>query len=139
MANGESAKRRNGRPEWLKALSGDDDPVVLDGPEDAISELVDNQEPLRITYFDSEGIEIASVTGTLGGPKRIDPTGKESEADSEEDFGEFAFRRDGVTLAARIPMAAETQCAMFPDGVIKGRLPSGATWAIGPLETSPRS
>lgn len=132
MAESGGEKRRNGIPEWLMALRkvSDEDPVILDGPQEAMDGMVDNDEPLRISLLDPDGVEIAAVTGVAGGPLSVEPQG-------ETPVAEFALTRDGMTVAARIPLDPESECAIFPDGVLRGRLPSGISWCIAPLEPAP--
>lgn len=89
-----------------------------------MSHLAEGKEPRRVCLTDAEGRVIAFTCGTLGEPERV------SRDDSE--FVEFAVSHHGMTLAARVPAdpPSPLKCEIFPDGLIRGKLPDGGFWSI---------
>lgn len=79
-------------------------------------------KPLRIALMDAVGREVASVAGLLIGPEGVIQEG--------ERFAEFVVSKDGMAATIRLPVRADSHCTIGPDGVITGRLPSGAAWSI---------
>jgi len=99
------------------------EPIDMD-IEDAFSVLVDStEERLDISLLDSEGEEIASVSGTLVGPPEA------IEQDGQR-FGELVVSRDGMRGVVHIPVDPETRCTIAEDGSMTGNLPNGGSWSV---------
>jgi hypothetical protein len=82
------------------------------------------QERRRLRLLNTEGVELASVTGVLAGPDLVKEEG--------EDFAELLVCDGGLSVRVKIALDPETRCTISPDGTLTGVLPSGATWITTP-------
>jgi len=103
----------------------DDRPLPIE-LEVAFGMMVDSiDQRRRVNFLDGDGEELASVTGTLIGPGRVEQEG--------EYFAEFLVSDGGLSMTVRFALDPESRCTIHVDGTLIGVLPSGASWAVTPL------
>lgn len=111
-------------PKWP---DDDEEPLDVD-VEDALGCLGEDTDA-RLTLWDSQGEEIASVTGLLDGPEGITEEGRL--------YVLYELSQDGMSVTIRFPADPASRCTIAPDGTVTGKLPGGAAWSVVPLD-SPR-
>jgi hypothetical protein len=94
--------------------------------EAALICLGDDDTTVRLTLFNPQGGEIASVAGLLDGPEWFTEAG--------QPFVRYVLRQDRMTVAICLPADPATKCKIEPDGTVTGRLPGGPAWSVVPLE-----